>query len=184
MDGGSAFSRLYHKGECSMDEVFSEISLTTVERFRFARYVIISPNPEDDVMGYMERWAKDSGLLDDPGYTKRQIGWDFPFVSEEQKGKYGLRGYVAAYIIPEEFEPACGGAELGYQETDDYAKITVTDPFSDPFGKIAGAYGKIYEFAKERHIIAKSYEDRICMEEVFEKDGVTYMDVYVPVDNG
>ena len=46
------------------------------------------------------------------------------------------------------------------------------------------AYGKIYEFAKERHIIARSYKDRICMEEVFIKDGVTYMDVYVPVDNG
>ena len=75
-------------------------------------------------------------------------------------------------------------AELGYQETDHYAKITVTDPFSNPFEKITGAYGKIYEFAKERHIIARSYKDRICMEEVFIKDGVTYMDVYVPVDNG
>lgn len=167
-----------------MNEVFSEISLTTVERFRFARYVIISPNPEDDVMGYMERWAKNSGLLDYPGYTKRQIGWDFPFVSEVQKERYRLRGYVAAYIIPEEFEPACGGAELGYQETDTYAKITVTDPFSDPFVKITGAYGKIFEFAKEHDIIAKSYDNRICMEEVFETDGVTYMDICVPVDNG
>lgn len=170
--------------EKKMRDVFSEISLTTVEKFKFVRYVIISPNPEDDVMGYMERWAKNSGLLHYPGYTPRMIGWDFPFVSEEQKEQYGLRGYVAAYIIPEEFEPACGGAELGYQETDNYAKITVTDPFSNPFEKITGAYGKIYEFAKERHIIARSYKDRICMEEVFIKDGVTYMDVYVPVDNG
>ena len=49
--------------EKKMRDVFSEISLTTVEKFKFARYVIISPNPEDDVMGYMERWAKNSGLL-------------------------------------------------------------------------------------------------------------------------
>lgn len=71
--------------EKKMRDVFSEISLTTVEKFKFARYVIISPNPEDDVMGYMERWAKNSGLLHYPGYTPRMIGWDFPFVSEEQK---------------------------------------------------------------------------------------------------
>ena len=56
-----------------MRDVFSEISLTTVEKFKFARYVIISPNPEDDVMGYMERWAKNSGLLHYPGYTPRMI---------------------------------------------------------------------------------------------------------------
>ena len=37
-----------------MENVYSEISLTTVERFRLARYVVISPNPEEDVMGYME----------------------------------------------------------------------------------------------------------------------------------
>lgn len=166
-----------------MNEVYSEICFVTVEKFRFARYVIISPNPEDDVMGYMERWAENSGLFLYPGYTKRLIGWDFPFVSEEQKNQFGLRGYVAAYMIPDDFEPSCGGAELGYQETDHYAKITVTDPFTSPFEKIAGAYGKIYEFAKTLDIIPKSYENRICMEEVFVKDGITYMDVYVPVDN-
>lgn len=165
-----------------MNDVYSQISLTTVEKFRLARYVMISPNPENDAMEYMERWAKNSGLLHYPGYTPRRIGWDFPFVSDEQKNRYGLRGYVAAFVIPEEFEPSCCGAELAYQETDHYAKITVMEPFSAPFEKIAGAYGKIYEFAKERHIVARSYENRICMEEVFIKDGVTYMDVYVPVD--
>lgn len=165
-----------------MEHTYSEIRLVTVERFKLARYVVISPNPEEDVMGHMENWAKNSGLLEYPGYTPRQIGWDFPFVSDEQREKFGLRGYVSAYIIPEDFEPACCGAELAYQETDQYAKITVTEPFSNPFETIGGAYGKINEFAKERHITAKSYENRICMEEVFVKDGVTYMDVYVPVD--
>lgn len=165
-----------------MDGVYSNITLTTVEKFRLARYVIISPNPENDAMEYMERWAEKSGLLDYPGYTPKRIGWDFPFVSQEQKEVYGLHGYVAAYVIPEAFAPSCCGAELAYQETDQYAKITVADPFSAPFEKIQGAYGKIYEFAAARQIIPKSYENRLCMEEVFEKDGITYMDVYVPVD--
>lgn len=45
-----------------MDQVYSEISLKTVEKFRLARYAMISPNPENDVMEYMERWAKNSGM--------------------------------------------------------------------------------------------------------------------------
>ena len=70
---------------------------------------MVSPNPENDAMEYMERWAKNSGLLDYPGYTPRKVGWDFPFVSEEQKERFGLHGYVAAYIIPEDFVPSCEG---------------------------------------------------------------------------
>lgn len=165
-----------------MDQVYSEISLKTVEKFRLARYVMISPNHENDAMEYMERWAKNSGLLDYPGYTPRRIGWDFPFVSEEQKERFGLHGYVAAYIIPEDFVLSCEGAELVVQETDHYAVITITDPFSAPWEKIPGAYGKIYEYANTRHMVAQSYENRICMEEVYVREGVTYMDVYVPVD--
>lgn len=165
-----------------MDQIYSEISLKTVEKFRLTRYVMISPNPENDAMEYMERWAKNSGLLDYPGYTPRRIGWDFPFVSEEQKERFGLHGYVAAYIIPEDFVPSCEGAELVVQETDHYAVITITDPFSAPWEKIPGAYGKIYEYANARHVVAQSYENRICMEEVYVREGVTYMDVYVPVD--
>lgn len=165
-----------------MDQVHSEISLKTVEKFRLARYVMVSPNPENDAMEYMERWAKNSGLLDYPGYTPRRIGWDFPFVSEEQKERFGLHGYVAAYIIPEDFVPSCEGAELAVQETDHYAVLTVTDPFSAPWEKIPGAYGKIYEYANTRHMVAQSYENRICMEEVYVREGVIYMDVYVPVD--
>lgn len=162
--------------------MYSEISIETVERFRMARYVVISPCPEDDVMRHMREWAHSSGLLEVTGYTPKLIGWDFPFLSEEQKIKFGLRGYVAAYVIPEDFQPACEGAELTYQDTNTYAKITVTNPFSAPFTKIQGAYQKIYDYSHEHGIIAKSYEGRICMEEVYEKDGMTCMDVYVPVD--
>lgn len=162
--------------------VYSEISLITVEKFRLARYAVISPEPESDAMEHMERWAKSSGLLDYPGYTPKKFGWDFPFVSEEQKEKFGMHGYVAAYIIPEEFTPSCGGAELVFQETDDYAVITITDPFKAPWEKIPGAYGKIYEYTNERHMAARDYDHRICMEETYTRDGVAYMDVYVPVD--
>lgn len=165
-----------------MNDSYSEITIQTVERFRMARYVIISPNPEDDVNAYMDRWAQQSGLLDVPGYAPRKIGWDFPFVSKQQQEQFGLRGYVSAYVIPEDFTPACGGAEITYRDTDEYAVITVTDPFTAPFEKIPGGYHKIFEHTTPKGWTVRDYGNRICMEHVYEKDGVTYMEIYVPVD--
>ena len=84
--------------------IYSPVEIVRVPAFRMARYVIISPQPEDDVNGYMDRWAQRSGLLEYPGYQPRRIGWDFPFLSPEQKNRFGLRGYVAAYVLPEGFD--------------------------------------------------------------------------------
>ncbi len=165
-----------------MDQVYSEVVQKRVERFKMARYVIISPNPEDDVIAYMEKWAKMSGLLQRPDYVPKRIGWDFPFVSKQQQEKFGLRGYVCAYVIPEDFEPACPGAELAYQAADDYAAITVTDPFEAPFERIPAGYRRIFECIRQKGLEARNYDGRICFEEVYEKDGVTYMDIYVPID--
>lgn len=167
-----------------MSDSYSEITFQTVERFRMARYVIISPNPEDDVSAYMDRWAQQSGLLDVPGYTPRKIGWDFPYVTKQQQEQFGLRGYVAAYVIPEDFAPACGGAELVHQETDEYAVITVTDPFSAPFEKIPGGYHQIFAHITPKGWAVQNYDNRICMEYIYEKDGVMYMEIYVPVNRG
>ena len=46
----------------AQSEIYSAIQLKRVASFQMAAYVMISPNPEDDVNGYMERWAINSGL--------------------------------------------------------------------------------------------------------------------------
>jgi hypothetical protein len=158
-------------------EIYSPIKVVTLEKFRVARYVIISPAPEMDVIAYMDCWAEKSGLLDSKGYSKRRIGWDFPFVSQEQKEKFGLRGYVSAYIIPEDFEPKCSGAELAYIEKDTYATLKITDPHSDSFKNIPNAYQMLFDFAK-----TSSWENRLAFEEEYDADGIHYMDVYVPMN--
>ena len=161
---------------------FSPVSVVTVEGFTLARYVIISPQPEDDVQAYLQRWAVRSGLLevcDKP----RQIGWDFPFVSMEQQNRFGLRGYVAGWILPEGFEPRCPGVELYRQERAEYARITVYDPFRAAFDRIPKGYQRILEYLgangfKENHGTAFLG----CFEEVYEKDGMTCMDIYIHAD--
>lgn len=128
--------------------VYSDVTVKEIPGFRMGRYVIISPNPEDDVYTYMERWAESSGLNAFTGYKPKRIGWDFPFVSAEQQNRFGLRGYAAAYILPDGFEPQCGGVEIVSQKAANYARITICDPFSRAFEYIPTAYKNVLEYLK------------------------------------
>ena len=164
------------------DEIYSEITIRTVKPFRMARYVMVTPNPEDDVNAYMDNWAQRSGLLQLRPDAKK-IGWDFPYVSSELQNRFGLRGYVAAYILPEGFETGCPGVEYADQEETDYAVITVYDPFAAAFERIPNAYKKIMEYLQVNGFREKPREGILsCFEHVYEKDGITCMDVYIHVD--
>lgn len=164
------------------EDYYSPVSIVKVPAFSLGRYVIISPNPEDDVKMYLDRWAKMSGLYECCG-NPRQIGWDFPFVSMEQQNRFGLRGYAAGWILPDGFESRCCGVEVYKQGETNYARLTITDPFQSAFDRIPKAYQRILSFLgangfKESH----GTEYLGCFEEVYEKNSVTYMDVYIHAD--
>ncbi len=42
--------------------IYSEVKVQTVKPFKMARYVMISPQPENDVNAYLKHWATVSGL--------------------------------------------------------------------------------------------------------------------------
>lgn len=163
--------------------IYSEITIKTVKGFRMARYVMVTPNPEDDVNAYMENWAKRAGLLE-IAPNAMQIGWDFPFVSAELQNRFGLRGYVSAYVLPDGFTTDCPGVEYHDQIDADYAVITIYDPFAAAFERIPNAYKKIMA-----HLEVNGFQEKMndnilaCFEHVYEKDGMTCMDVYVHVDS-
>lgn len=163
-------------------EIYSEIQIRRVAAFKMASYVMISPNPEDDVNAYMERWAINSGLKTVYPDAKL-IGWDFPFVSPEQQNRFGMHGYVAAYVIPEGFETEYPGVQYSENREAEYAVITITEPFVQAFERIPNAYKLIMEYLQANNFKEKQQENIIsCFEQVYEKEGITYMDVYVHVD--
>lgn len=162
------------------DAVYSEIVIKKVKAFQMARYVMLSPNPEDDVNAYMDRWAQRSGLLEVQPDAMR-IGWDFPFVPPEMPARFGIHGYVAAYILPEGFETDCPGVEFAAQKEADYAVITIRNPFT-VIDRIRNGYKKIMEFLAANGFCEKPKEDILsCFEYVYEKEGITCMDVYIHV---
>ncbi len=165
------------------DDIFSPIEIRHMDAFRMARYVIVSPNPEDDVQTYVEGWARRSGLLNFKPDAMR-IGWDWPYVSPEQQNRFNLRGYVAAYVLPEGFTTTCPGVEFADQAAADYAVITITDPHTAPFARIPKAYHKLMECLQANGFKEKTPPGMIsCFEHEYEKDDVHYMDVYIHVDS-
>ena len=167
-------SRLF---SCTLDELlksdmavredcFSTVSVVTVPAMTLAQYVVISPAPERDVQ-----------LMHAP---LRQIGWDFPFVSKEQQSRFGLRGYAAGWMLPEGAEPDCPGLQIYRQGETRYARITVREPFAAAFDRIPKGYQRVMAYLgangfKESH----GTEYLPCFEEVYEREGMTYMDIYI-----
>lgn len=138
---------------------------------------------ESDVQNYMKKWGLLSGLLAADSNAKL-IGWDFPFVSQEQHTRFGLHGYVAAYVLPERFQTDCTGVEYAQNREAEYAVITVKDPFVQPFERIPTGYKCIMEFLQANNFKEKLCEDIVCcFEREYEKDGAYYMDIYVHVDS-
>lgn len=110
--------------------------------------------------------------------------WDFPFVSQELQNRFGLRGYVSAYVLPEGFETNCPGVEYANQADADYAVITIYDPFVAAFERIPNAYKRIMEFLQANGFREKPKDDILsCFEHVYEKNGITCMDVYIHVNS-
>lgn len=165
------------------DAIYSEVSIRRLGAFRMARYVMITPNCEADVNDHMKRWARRSGLLEAQP-NAMLIGWDFPYVTPEQQNRFGLRGYAAAYALPEGFETDCPGVEYANQREADYAVITIRDPFQAPFERIPNAYKRIMEYLGANGFCEKPKDDVLgCFEHEYERDGVTCMDVYIHTDS-
>lgn len=185
-------SEIFH---CKLDEMlkenmnnkqneYSDVTFKHVEAFQMARYIIISPNPEDDVNAYMDNWEMQNGLSNITGEKLKRIGWDFPFVSYEQHSQFGLRGYVSACIIPDEIKADFKGVEIVRQEAADYACITIRNPFSRPFEMIPGGYRKILDYLKSSSVKVDTSADFLeCFEYLHKENEIDYMDIYIHIQS-
>lgn len=163
-------------------EIYSAVQIKRLNAFKMASYVIISQNPESDAIGYMQNWAEKSGLKAATSQVK-YIGWDFPFVSQEQQNRFGMHGYAAACIIPKEFKTDYPGAQYSENAEADYAVVTIKEPFVQPFERIPTAYKLIMQYLQANNFKEKRQDNVLsCFEYEYVKNGVTYMDVFIHAD--
>ena len=173
---------------CSMDNLIREdmneseeayfgTRVETVAEFRYVRYVVISQEPEEDAMHHIQELASSLGISD-----PQIIGWDFPFLSQEQINVFHMHGYVAAWILPEGMNLKEATAEIMCQKEQKYAVITIKDPFRAPFSLIPNGYKTLGTYMQINGLEHKEDKDNIsCFEKIYEREGIQYMDVYILV---
>lgn len=173
-----SMDKLVREDISMINEAYSNIRVEEVASFSYVKYAVISGEPEDDAIKHIKDWAVSNGIN-----QPEIIGWDFPHVSQEQINVYHMHGYAAACILPSNFKVECNNLEIITQKEQEYAVITIKEPFIDPFTLIPNAYKTLmiymevncYKYKKAKDIIS-------CFEKVYEKDGICYMDVYIAVE--
>jgi len=159
-------------------EAYSNLRVEKAKAFSYVRYAVISPEPEHDSIAHIKVWAQEQGLSE-PDI----VGWDFPHVSQEQINVFHMHGYAAACILPEGFTPLKNSLEIIRQPEQDYAVITIRDPFRAPFTLIPNAYKTLMAYMQvngQRHACGKEAIE--CFERQYEREGTQYMDVYIAAE--
>lgn len=174
------------QGENIMSDYLSTINYKTIPAMTVIRTTVISKNPEDEVIKLLTKFAKINNLK-----TSRNFGFDVP-VSEEQANQ-DMRGYEYWLVLDEsELEKVTlpfmfEGSEISSHFLDKhrYAALRISDPFSDPFERIGLGWKTLVRWLEEKQISHNDSEKMChayCLEEVIETDGITYMDIFIPVD--
>lgn len=156
------------------EKAYSNIRAEWIEPFRYLKYTVISAEPEEDAIRHMKNRSAELGI------APEIIGWDFPFVSQEQINVYHLHGYTAALILPDGVTPEGEACSQGRQK---YIAITITGAHEDPFRVIPGGYRMLMTYMKTngiRHLQDPSVI--ACFEREYMKDGVPCMDVFIAAE--
>ncbi|MBO5166530.1 MAG: helix-turn-helix transcriptional regulator [Lachnospiraceae bacterium] len=161
------------------DDAYSDIRRETIKAFDYVKYAVFSREPETDAINHVMEWAKELGMME-----FEIIGWDFPFLSQEQINVFHMHGYEAALIVNNkmavniEEQP-----EILHQEDQTYMVISIREPSGEPFRLIPNAYKVLMAHMKINGIKHKQDKKIIeCFEKEYTKDGIGYMDIYIAVE--
>lgn len=162
-----------------IDDAYSDIRTEVVKAFDYIKYAVISGNPESDAINHVMKWAEELEME-----KVEIIGWDFPFLTQEQVNVFHMHGYEAALIL--DGEPVMNveeKPEIIHQEEQAYCAITIRNPMIEPFRLIPNAYKALMTHMRINGIRHKQDKKIIeCFEKEYVKDGIAYMDVYIAME--
>lgn len=162
-----SLDNLFREEMDQRSEAYSNLRIEEVEGFRYVTHTVISSNPEGDALDRVYKYAEENGIK-----NARVIGWDFPYVSQEQINVYNMHGYTAAWVLPDGLIPE--GLEIKEQPKHKYAAIHIERPFDNPFATIPGAYQTLMNYMKINGLQHNEEGVIPC----FETDGES-MDIYI-----
>lgn len=175
---GCTLDNLFREDLSFCNQAYSNFRLETVKPFRFMQYPVISREPEEDAKAVIRRKAAKYGESE-----PEIIGWDFPYISQQQLNVFHMHGYMAAWILPDGITPDFADEEILFQAEQKYAAVTIRNPFCAPFAVIPNGYKALMAYMKMNGI-AHCKKDGVisCFEKEYLRDDVWYMDVYIAAE--
>lgn len=175
---------------CTMDELvrgnmnitseaYSDVREEEVEAFRYISYIAVSTEPESDAIRHAKQLAEKYQIAE-----PEIIGWDFPFLSQEQINVYNMHGYTAALILPDEVSVDENEVVVRTQEKQKYMVITIRFSLTTegPFVTIPNAYKVLMTYMQTNEIKSKNENVIPCFEKEYTVDGEDYMDIYIAAE--
>lgn len=165
---------------CKLDELLrsdltvtaSAVKILRVKSFSMVRYTLISPNAREDIRMFLTQWATEHGIGD-----PKLLLWRFPYVTEEQRSRFGLDGFEAACVLPDTdfFE-----SNLPFSRQGDCTYARLTLPGDAGRAVIAQGIRTILEALQELDI-RKSAKDGFlpCFEWLHEHEGEVFTELFL-----
>lgn len=175
---GCTLDNLFREDLSFCNQAYSNFRLETVQPFRYMQYPVISREPEEDAKAVIRRKAAKYGESE-----PEIIGWDFPYVSQQQLNVFHMHGYMAAWILPDGITLDFADEEILFQAEQKYAAVTIRNPFCAPFAVIPNGYKALMAYM-QMNGIAHCKKDGVisCFEKEYLRDDVWYMDVYIAAE--
>lgn len=176
------------KGFLSMKSNFSEVKYEIIDKMTVLSGTAIGEEPEDAIIERMHRLAGSYGIN-----VIRSFGFDSPIEGSEDVTK--LRGYEYWLVIEDKELTALPDIKsFLYEDTSitvkqipafRYASLRITDPMYNPFELISTGWRTLVDWLEKHDFKEPDFKFNPaanCLEEVKTIDGITYMDIYIPVD--
>lgn len=155
-----------------VNNAYSEIEIETLEAFEYIKYTVISTKPEDDAINRSMQLAKELNI-DNP----KIIGWDFPYLSQEQINVYHMHGYTSALVLPSDLMISTTAHVIERRESQNYVTITIKNPMVNPFHLISNAFKSAFQYI---NVNRYTYDD-FAFESPFKIGNKEYMKIYVAI---
>ncbi len=155
------------------NEAYSEIEIEMLEAFKYIKYTVISAEPEDDSIDRINKLARHLNI-ENPNI----IGWDFPYISQEQINVYHMHGYTAALILPDDINLKKDSYVIEERKSQNYVTISIKNPMDNPFHLISNAFKSVFQYINVNRYTYGGF----AFESQFKKDGIEMMKIYVAIE--
>ena len=159
-------------------EYLSSVRYETLEPMTVISGKRAGLEPEDEIIGVMSRYAEGHNIV-----VKRRFGFDSP-VSEDMQAK-GQRGYEYWLVVNDDYNLISSEFVLKKIPSYKYVSLRIENPFENPMEKIPNGWKTLVAWldSNVEDIMSKDL-CLDCLEEEYEKDGINYMDIFIPIAKG